>query len=291
MIKEVETMHTPEASSANNHLIWKAIWKLKTPQRIKNFIWRLARDILPTRGRLQRKGLAIDTTRPLCFEAEENREHMFMRCRLAQQTWFSSSLGLHVPLQMSLKDWLAEWLSKKNLLASQLFGTTLWKIWQGRNNLVFQNSPFDPRQIASAAADFVMEFNCAIGLEIAATPTSSTADPWCLPPTGMSKLNVDAGCFNDGFMGCGMVIRDCRGTVTFAATKLERRQGSSTLAEALALRWCLQWILTTNKDGYFIVETDSEVVVKCLQGVVRLSLIDNIILDCSDILSILVIVM
>jgi hypothetical protein len=53
----------------------------------------------------------------------------------------------------------------------------------------------------------------------------------------------------------------------------------------LALRWCLQWILTTNKDGYFIVETDSEVVVKCLQGVVRLSLIDNIILDCSDILS------
>jgi hypothetical protein len=223
MIKEAETMNTPEASSANNHLIWRAIWKLKTPQKIKKIIWRLARDILRTRGRLQRKGLAIDTTRPLCFEAEENREHMFMRCRLAQQTWFSSSLGLHVPLQMSLKDWLAEWLSKKNLLASQLFGTTLWKIWQGRNNLVFQNSPFDPRQIASVAAEFVMEFNCAIGLEIAATPTSSTADPWCLPPTGMSKLNVDAGCFNDGFMGCGMVIRDYRGTVTFAATKLERK--------------------------------------------------------------------
>jgi hypothetical protein len=85
-------------------------------------------------------------------------------------------------------------------------------------------------------------------------------------------------------MGCGMIIRDYRGTVMFAATKLEKIHVSPTLAEALALRWCLQWILTSDQDGHFTVETDTEVVVNCLQGVSRLSAIENIILDCSDIL-------
>jgi hypothetical protein len=108
MIKEVVTLNTPEASSSNNQEIWKAVWKIKAPQNVKNFLWRLARDILPTRGRLKRKRLSLDTICPLCFEAEENRDHLFMRCRLVQQTWFSSSLGLHVPFQLSLNDWMAD---------------------------------------------------------------------------------------------------------------------------------------------------------------------------------------
>ncbi|GAU48804.1 hypothetical protein TSUD_406370 [Trifolium subterraneum] len=239
MIKETDNLNIPEASSSNNQEIWKAVWKIKAPPSVKNFLWRLARDILPTRGRLKRKGLSLDTICLLCFEAEENRDHLFMRCRLVQQTWFCSSLGLHIPSQRSLQDWLVEWLSNKNILASQLFGITLWKIWQGRNLLVFQNTPFDPRFIASAAADFTFEFNGAENSEIVVVPTSHSIDPWCPPPPGMSKLNVDAGCFNDGFMGCGMVIRDNLGSVLFAATMLEKRQVSSTLAEALALRWVL----------------------------------------------------
>jgi hypothetical protein len=102
----------------------------------------VARDILPTRGRLSKKGMLLDTICPLCFEADENREHIFMRCKLAQQTWFSSKLGLHVPPHLSLNDWMADWLLKKDHLASQLFGITMWKIWQGRNQLIFQKNSF-----------------------------------------------------------------------------------------------------------------------------------------------------
>ncbi|CAJ2657983.1 unnamed protein product [Trifolium pratense] len=145
-----------------------------------------------------------------------------MRCRLAQQTWFCSSLGLHVPSQRSLQDWLVEWLINKNVLASQLFGITLWKVWQGRNQLVFQNTPYDSRLIASTTADFTMEFNGANSSEVVVVAANHSTEPWCLPPIGKSKPNVDAGCFDDGFMGCGMVIRDNIGSVIFAATKLEK---------------------------------------------------------------------
>ncbi|MCI43462.1 hypothetical protein A2U01_0064699, partial [Trifolium medium] len=53
-----------------------------------------------------------------------------------------------------------------------------------------------------------MEFNGAHSPEVAVIPANHSTEPWCLPPIGMLKLNVDAGCFDDGFMGCGMVIRD-----------------------------------------------------------------------------------
>jgi hypothetical protein len=113
MIKVAELANAPEASSSNNHEIWRAVWKIRAPQSVKNFLWRLARDILPTKSRLQRKGVCLDTICPLCFEAIENGDHLFMHCRFAQQTWFCSNLGLHVPSQLSLKDWMCEWLLKK----------------------------------------------------------------------------------------------------------------------------------------------------------------------------------
>ncbi|MCI93034.1 ribonuclease H protein, partial [Trifolium medium] len=39
MIKQADTMNIPEASSSNNHEIWKAVWKIKAPQSVKNFLW------------------------------------------------------------------------------------------------------------------------------------------------------------------------------------------------------------------------------------------------------------
>lgn len=60
---------------------------------------------------------------------------------------------------------------------------------------------------------------------------------------------------------------------------------SPNLVEALALRWCLQWILTTNQEGKFIIESDSEVVVNYLKGRNHLVDLDNVILDCNDFLS------
>lgn len=81
--------------------------------------------------------------------------------------------------------------------------------------------------------------------------------------------------------------RYSEGNVKFAATKLEKIQISPTMVEAMALRWCLQWILASDQNGNFLVEMDVEVVVKCIQGVVNLAVIENIILDCNDILSIL----
>lgn len=71
LIKEAASKDNPEASSSNDQILWIALWKIKTPQSVQNFLRRLGKDILPTRSRLNRKGMHIDTICPLGFEAHQ----------------------------------------------------------------------------------------------------------------------------------------------------------------------------------------------------------------------------
>jgi hypothetical protein len=90
MLSEVRNQNSPEASSSRDQLLCKAIWKVNVPNCIKNFLWRLAKAFLPTRGRLERKGITLDTTCPLCFNDCECNEHLFMHCPLSKQVWFQT---------------------------------------------------------------------------------------------------------------------------------------------------------------------------------------------------------
>jgi ribonuclease HI len=96
-------------------------------------------------------------------------------------------------------------------------------------------------------------------------------------------VNIDAGCFNDSYTCWGLLCRDHQGNVQAAATKRERITCSSNLAEDLGLRWCLQWIMDKNLQNV-VVEMDSENVVNCILGKLKLVEIEFIIADCLDML-------
>lgn len=81
-----------------------------------------------------------------------------------------------------------------------------------------------------------------------------------------------------------MLARNYKGEVNYAATKIEKIKSSPTLAEALGLRWCLQWANEKNFSS-LVIETDAELIVKCLYGKLNLALIEAVILDCQEILS------
>lgn len=60
------------------------------------------------------------------------------------------------------------------------------------------------------------------------------------PPVGNLKLNSDVAVFKDGSMGFGFVIRNSSGDVSISGSSWRRGAGSSTLGEALALRFALR---------------------------------------------------
>lgn len=50
---------------------WMAIWKLKIPQKVKLFIWRAARGVLPVRDNLRRRHVNCEISRAYCPDHEE----------------------------------------------------------------------------------------------------------------------------------------------------------------------------------------------------------------------------
>jgi len=143
LLKEETLRGTPEASVTGNTGMWKAIWKVRTPQRVKNFLWRAAKCILPTRCKLETKGITLDTSRPFCHTDVESQDHLFMHCQETQRFWFTSPLGLHDPTQVNLSQWMMKWLSNFNAQATQLFSLSLWTIWKMRNDAVFNKRPLN----------------------------------------------------------------------------------------------------------------------------------------------------
>ncbi|XP_040869516.1 uncharacterized protein [Glycine max] len=64
------------------------LWSIKVPSKIAIFAWRLIRDRLPTRHKLQRRQVQVaDTSCPLCRVEEENAGHLFFHCSKIQPLW------------------------------------------------------------------------------------------------------------------------------------------------------------------------------------------------------------
>jgi hypothetical protein len=71
---------------------WSLIWRIKAPPKIKNFIWRLCQNCIPTRTRLLEKGVNCSGDCVLCDADIEDNMHIFMSCNINKQVWYKTGL-------------------------------------------------------------------------------------------------------------------------------------------------------------------------------------------------------
>jgi len=69
--------------------VWKGMWKIKTPNKIRHFLWRAARDSLPTKQNLCQRHVLVDASCPLCDEHTESLMHYLWLCDHAKAVWKS----------------------------------------------------------------------------------------------------------------------------------------------------------------------------------------------------------
>jgi hypothetical protein len=71
----------------SSHLLrpdnWSVIWKFKIPPKIRNLSWRICRGCLPTRMRLQDKGVQCPTHCVSCDSGQEDLAHLLFDCSFA----------------------------------------------------------------------------------------------------------------------------------------------------------------------------------------------------------------
>lgn len=75
------------SSNSSGSKVWKELWKLKWPSKIKHFLWRLSHNSNPLRCNLVRRGMHIESSCVICGRLLEDGAHLFLKCKLLKHIW------------------------------------------------------------------------------------------------------------------------------------------------------------------------------------------------------------
>lgn len=273
---------SPGPSRNSQEKIWKNIWRVPIHNRVRNFLWRLVKDILPTRMNLQRKGINTVLECPLCHCYQETTDHLFLHCILSKLVWFASPLGLRIHDTSNIEFWLEKVLNDGNSLGTQLFCVTLWKIWNTRDWVLFNDEKFVPPKVALDVRDWVYEYNKS-NPEKKASRGALRTEEMVSEDSGLSKIYVDAACFNDCTIAMGCVMKNIERGVFFSASQKLSMGTSSSVAEAMAVRWALKLAKDLHIPSVMI-QSDALEVVDCNNQVSSVAVLEPLVLDCLNLL-------
>jgi len=84
----VEVDESGECSSGDPRTpLWKKMWHLKIPAKIRIFAWRTCMNGLPTRLNLSKRGVNISPPCPICDQETESITQALFQCESALQVW------------------------------------------------------------------------------------------------------------------------------------------------------------------------------------------------------------
>ena len=113
--------------------LWKKLWMLEVPNKVKNHVWRACRDSLPIKQNLMQRTII---TNPLCDRCKllpETMLHVVWACPKLDEVWTDSvQWGFrHNRRFLDFKE-LLSWVIQEQRNA-ELFAMTVWSVWTQRN--------------------------------------------------------------------------------------------------------------------------------------------------------------
>lgn len=76
--------------------LWKLLWQLKTPPKIRCFMWKTVHNALATMAALYHRKSASSPLCHLCNTQEEMIEHLLVLCLWVETIWFGGILNYKV---------------------------------------------------------------------------------------------------------------------------------------------------------------------------------------------------
>jgi ribonuclease HI len=257
--------------SAEINPIWKDLWKLKIPSKIKIFSWKALHGTLPCRAILADRHMKVAAQCPVCLNGAENIRHALFTCDRAIQVW--KALGLEQHIEEALVYDRAGSVALKYLIGSDrrsspvmgqpdlqtLVAVGAWYIWWERRQAVKGEKV--PPPLRSAMPIIVLSANY-----LAAARSKGDGrirkNGWEKPPKGLVKLNVDASYDENSKTGAtGAILRDSKGFFIAASNQFIAYTEDVLSAEAIALKHGLELALNlgcnrimVNSDSLMIIE-------------------------------------
>ncbi|XP_058787163.1 uncharacterized protein LOC131661587 [Vicia villosa] len=273
----------PGPSSHSNQNLWQLIWRAPILNRQRNFLWCVAKNILPTRGNLLKKGISLDPVCPFCSAEIETMQHLLMDCVFAKQVLFASPLSYRIPANVGVNQWLQTVLSCCDDGYVQFICFCLYKIWDTRNLGVFQNKRCCPIAVASGAVECVQEFRRAnpVNGKKASVTVRRLGETF---PLDVHIAQVDAGITWNGEAVFGCLFKSHSLVFLLAASKKESIEVEASLAEMMAIRWCIQLAVELKLDKV-VFQSDAQVVVDCINSIISIAVLEPLAAECRSLLS------
>lgn len=137
--KRISKRGTSSSSSGTelDNSMWKKLWKLNCPGKMKHHLWRMAHNSLAIMKELVRRGMVLDTKCVLCNRYDEDGAHLFFKCKCARYVWAALGLDNHRSIlseKMSPLDVVKYILILKEEVQI-IIVSFLWLWWQERNRV------------------------------------------------------------------------------------------------------------------------------------------------------------
>ena len=203
--------HNGGSSNKGLKPLWKRIWSMNVPSKVKCFAWRICKRILLTKATLCHRHLISDLICEACGLAAETTGHLLWDCNKAKEIWNGVSLNLE-GLGNGCDDFTdILWKFIENETSSpmnlELFITIYWGIWLNRNEVRNGEPVKSGREIVRRALYLVDEFSAA---NLSTQNKTNTKEfKWSAPSRNKLKINVDGAIFkNAREAGVGVIIKD-----------------------------------------------------------------------------------
>ncbi|XP_021849465.2 uncharacterized protein [Spinacia oleracea] len=127
--------------------IFKILWSMNILPKWKLFLWKFLNNGIATKVNIGHIGIHLSMMCDFCDTGEEDIQHIFRFCGVAQDVWRNGSLVIHSEINetMSFMEWFLFYIrlfqrqDDKNSPRVIYFISTLWGLWLARNNCVFRN--------------------------------------------------------------------------------------------------------------------------------------------------------
>ena len=232
-------------SNATSSKVWKSLWRLEVPSKVKHFIWRALMNILPTTDNLLPRKVEVSPICPICSAANEYVLHCLVECLFAHSCWLLSSIGT-VRRCSSFFEWIEEIFTRCSKEDCKLAVMVCWRLWFNRNDKVWNGHVSRAQNLVNAAGHYLFQWQEAGKTKFTIVESVQWGHGsvcWSKPLTSWLKRNVDARVFrsHDSF-SFGGVIRDAGGTFVVAKCQCFPGLFHPHEAEVLAVREALNWI-------------------------------------------------
>ena len=187
--------HDGSSDSAGEKRNWSMLWKVRVPSKIRVFLWRLARQSLPSVDVLHHRHMAPHSSCAICG-APDSWRHSLLECNMARCVW---ALGpediteLIVNIQEPhARGWLAAVFHALPHEELTRVTVTLWALWHARRKAIHEGIFQSPLSTHSFIEKFVADLDLAKETPKQLQKTPEARTKWIPPPAGKLKVNVDA---------------------------------------------------------------------------------------------------